>query len=404
MKTGNDIKIVAVIVLALIILSTDNSYSQAQPAIPARRASAAPVRVNSPEILPDNKVILRVYSKEAAQVSVTGEWQSGQGAQENLARNDSGMFSITIGPLAPELYAYTFTVDGVRALDPGNVNVRRDGVRYENFFIIPGPGSDLYIHRQNIPHGTVSKMWYHSETLSKDRRLYVYTPAGYEAGNEAYPVFYLLHGAGGDEDAWTNMGRAAQIMDNLIARGEAKPMIVVMTNGNPGESGAQNEIPRIRTDPQSGQSATGNFEESLVKDVMPFIEKTFRTIPGKDNRAIAGLSMGGAHTQTITNNNPGMFGYIGVFSMGLMNMGPRTVDAATEATERDEKIEALKKSGYKLYWIACGKDDFVYQSAVNLRNLLDKHEFRYIYRESTGGHTWANWRIYLSEFAPMLFK
>lgn len=251
MKTGSDIKIVSVIILALIILGTDNSFSQARPAMPARLASTAPVRVISPGILPDNKVILRVYSKEATSVSVTGEWQSGQGAQETLARND---------------------------------------------------------------------------------------------------------------------------------------------------------IPPTQAAPQSGVGRTAFFEESLVKDVMPFIDKTFRTLPGKDNRAIAGLSMGGAHTQTITNNNPGMFGYIGIFSMGLMNMGPQTGDAEATARERDDKIEALKKSGYRLYWIACGKDDFVYQSAVNLRNLLDKHEFRYIYRESTGGHTWANWRIYLSEFAPMLFK
>lgn len=136
---------------------------------------------------------------------------------------------------------------------------------------------------------------------------------------------------------------------------------------------------------------------------MPFIDKTFRTLSGKDNHAIAGLSMGGVHTQTITNNYPGMFGYIGIFSMGLMNMGPQAGDAEAAGRERDDKIEALKKSGYRLYWIACGKDDFVYQSAVNLRDLLDKHEFRYIYRESTGGHTWANWRIYLAEFAPMLF-
>lgn len=404
MKSSKILTLVSVMILTILCFRAGDAYSQARPAMPARQASAAPARVISPAILPDNKVILRVYSKEASLITVSGEWQSGQGAQETLARNDTGMFSITLGPLRPELYAYTFTIDGVRALDPNNINVRRDGARYENYFIIPGQGSDLYIHKEGIPHGTVSKTWYRSETLGKDRRLYVYTPAGYESRSERYPVFYLLHGAGGDEDAWTNMGRAAQILDNLIASGEAKPMIVVMTNGNASEAGAQNEIPRSQAAPQAVPGRTGLFEESLVKDVMPFIDKTYRTLPGKDNRAIAGLSMGGAHTQTITNNNPGMFSYIGVFSMGLMNMGPQTGDADALARERDAKIEALKKSGYKLYWIACGKDDFVYQSAVNLRNLLDKHEFKYIYRESTGGHTWANWRIYLSEFAPMLFK
>jgi len=404
MKSSLNLTLVSVVILTFLCLPTGEAYSQARQGMPARQAFSAPARIISPEILPDSRVVLRVFSKDASAVTVTGEWQSGQGGQETLARNDTGMFSITIGPLRPELYAYTFTVDGVRALDPNNINVRRDGARYENYFIIPGPVSDLYIHKEGIPHGTVSKVWYRSETLGKDRRLYVYTPAGYEDGAERYPVFYLLHGAGGDEDAWTNMGRAAQIMDNLVARGEAKPMIVVMTNGNAGEAGAQNEVPRTQPAPSAGPGRTGLFEESLVKDVMPFIDKTYRTLAGKDNHAIAGLSMGGAHTQTITNNYPGMFSYIGVFSMGLMNMGPQTGDAEAAARERDVKIEALKNSGYQLYWIACGKDDFVYQSAVNLRNLLDKHEFKYVYRESTGGHTWANWRIYLSEFAPMLFK
>jgi enterochelin esterase-like enzyme len=148
----------------------------------------------------------------------------------------------------------------------------------------------------------------------------------------------------------------------------------------------------------------GKFEEHLVKDVVPFIEKNYRALTGKDNRAIAGLSMGGGHTQTITNNNPGMFSYIGVFSMGIMNMGQQNPDAAKLEQERIAKLEVLKNSGYKLYWIACGKDDFVYQSVVTLRSTLDKVGLKYVYRESTGGHTWANWRIYLSEFAPQLYK
>jgi enterochelin esterase family protein len=152
------------------------------------------------------------------------------------------------------------------------------------------------------------------------------------------------------------------------------------------------------------QRYAGKFEEHLVKDVVPFIEKNYRALTGMANRAIAGLSMGGEHTQTITNNNPGMFGYIGVFSMGIMNFGPQSPDAAKIEQERIAKLEVLKNSGYKLYWIACGKDDFVYQGVVTLRSTLDKIGMKYVYRESTGGHTWANWRIYLSEFAPMLFK
>jgi len=224
-------------------------------------------------------------------------------------------------------------------------------------------------------------------------------------------VFYLLHGAGGDEDAWTNMGRTPEIMDNLIAKGKAKPMIVVMTNGNANQAGAQHEVPPVPMEGEQGMAAyqryAGKFEEHLVKDVIPFIENNFRALKGKENRAIAGLSMGGMHTQTITNDNPGMFNYIGVFSMGIMSFrGQEQDEEAMEHIdkERNEKIQALKKSGYELYWIACGKDDFVYQGVITLREVLDKNDFEYVYRESTGGHTWANWRIYLSEFAPMLFR
>ena len=390
-------------------------YSSAQePARPAAAPAARPAfrmppRIISPEILPDNQVTFRVYAKDAQKITVSGEWQTGFGGSQELVKNDTGMFSLTVGPLSPELYAYTFNVDGVNSIDANNVQVRRDGARYQSFFIIPGPESDLYFHKQGVPHGTVSKRWYRSAVLDMDRRVYIYTPAGYEAGTEKYPVFYLLHGGGGDEDAWVTMGRAAQIMDNLIAQGKAKPMLVVMTNGNANQAGAQNDVPPVpAAQGEQGMAAyqrlAGKFEEHLVKDVIPFIEKNYRALTGKDNRAVAGLSMGGGQTQTVTNNNPGVFGYIGVYSAGMMGINPQNPDAAKLEAERNTKLEALKQSGYKLYWIACGKDDFLYQSVINMRETLDKLNFKYVYRESTGGHTWANWRIYLSEFAPMLFK
>jgi enterochelin esterase-like enzyme len=401
-------------VTILILYSITSSISAQEPARPAANQPAArpafrmPARIASPELMPDGKVTFRLYSKDASKVTVAGEWQSGLNAVETLVKNDTGLFTLTVGPLKPELYGYTFAVDGVKTIDPNNVQVRRDGFNYQSFFIIPGAESDLYFQKNGVPHGTVNKVWYKSEVLGMDRRVYVYTPAGYEGGKEKYPVFYLLHGAGGDEDAWTNMGRTAQIMDNLIAQGKAKPMIVVMTNGNANQAGAQNEVPPIQVQgDQSVPSYTrlaGKFEEHMVRDVVPFIEKNYRTLNDKDNRAIAGLSMGGAHTQTITNNNPGMFSYIGVYSMGIMNMGPQNQDPAKLEQERNAKLETLKNSGYKLYWIGCGKDDFVYKSVVTLRSTLDKVGLKYVYRESTGGHTWANWRIYLSEFAPQLFR
>jgi enterochelin esterase-like enzyme len=385
------------------------SQEAVRPAAPpARPVFRMPSIIVSPEVLSDNKVTFRVMAPQATNVAVSGEWMPGFGTSESMAKNDTGLWTLTVGPLKPELYSYAFSVDGVRMIDPNNVQVRRDGTRYESFFIIPGLESDLYVQKEDVAHGTLAKRWYKSEILGINRRLYVYTPAGYETGAQKYPVFYLLHGAGGDEDAWTTMGRAVQIMDNLIAQGKAQPMIVIMTNGNANQSGAQNDIPQPAAQRQMGMADymkyAGKFEESLVKDIVPFIEKNYRTYTDKDHRAIAGLSMGGMHTQTITNNNPGMFSYIGVYSMGLMNFGPQQQDAAKLAEERDAKIEALKNSGYKLYWIGCGKDDFLYQSVIELRNTLDKHGFKYTYRESTGGHTWANWRIYLSEFAPLLFK
>ncbi len=400
-----------IFVTFVTILSGSAVFAQDRPAAApaARPAFRMPPRIISPEIQPDNKVTFKLYAKEAQKVTVSGEWQAGFGAAETMQRNDTGLFTLTVGPLKPELYAYTFTVDGVRSIDPNNVQVRRDGINYQSYFLIPGAESDLYFHKNGVPHGNVTKVWYSSSILGFDRRMYVYTPAGYETGSQKYPVFYLLHGAGGDEDAWTNMGRAAQIMDNLIAQGKAKPMIVVMTNGNANQAGAQNEVPPIPSTGEQGMAAyqryAGKFEEHLVKDVVPYIEKNFRTLTDRNNRAIAGLSMGGGHTQTITNNNPGMFGYIGVYSMGIMTMGQQNpAEAEKIEKERIAKLTALKDSGQKLYWIACGKDDFVYKGVVTLRETLDKVGLKYIYRESTGGHTWANWRIYLSEFAPMLFR
>ena len=411
MKKFKNLLIVTITNLLLIattftLKAQEPSRPAAQPAV--RPAFRMPARIISGEIMPDNKVTFRIYAKDASKITVAGEWQSGLNAIETLVRNDTGLFTLAVGPLKPELYGYTFTVDGVRTIDPNNVQVRRDGLNYQSFFIIPGAESDLYFQKNGVLHGTVNKVWYKSEVLGMNRRVYVYTPAGYEGGTEKYPVFYLLHGAGGDEDAWTNMGRTAQIMDNLIAQGKVKPMIVVMTNGNANQAGAQNEVPPVQVQGDqsvpSYQRLAGKFEEHLVKDVVPFIEKNYRTLTGKDNRAIAGLSMGGAHTQTITNNNPGMFSYIGVYSMGIMNMGPQNQDAAKLDEERNVKLLKLKESGYKLYWIGCGKDDFVYKSVIILRSALDKAGLKYTYRESTGGHTWANWRIYLSEFAPMLFR
>jgi enterochelin esterase family protein len=393
---------IAAFFFSLITLSLpaqEVTRQQPQP----RPVVRMPRPVVSPEILPDNKVIFRLYAKEVTKVTISGDWMSGFMAGEPMVRNDTGLFSITVGPLKPELYSYTFIIDGVRVLDSNNPLVKRDGTRNESMFIIPGPESDLYLVKE-VPHGSLSKVWYNSPTLNLTRRIYIYTPPGYENGKTKYPVFYLLHGGGGDEDAWTTLGRTCQIMDNLIAQGKAKPMIVVMPNGNPGQSAAFTDTP-ARTGSAAQTSfadmGRGLFEESLVKDIIPYVEKHYRVLSDKYNRAVAGLSMGGMQTLTLSGKYPDKFGYIGVMSMGLVDRSSMGLPADQD---QDARFEALKKSGYKLYWVGIGKDDFLYGSAQSLKAALDKHGFKYTWRESTGGHTWANWRIYLSELAPLLFR
>ncbi len=357
-------------------------------------------RVVSPEIQSDNSVTFRLMAPDAAKVTISGNWMEGWGTQVELGKGDSGIWSVTTEVLAPEFYTYSFFVDGVKTLDLVNPQVIRDGTRFENYIIVPGTASDVYTVK-DVPHGILSKVWYPSPTLDKTRRMYVYTPPGYAESNEKFPVFYLLHGAGGDEDAWTTLGRTPYILDNLIAEGKAKPMIVVMTNGNAWSSAAPGEEPKLENQPDYSQMARGGFEKSLVNDVIPFIEKNYRVLTDKNNRAIAGLSMGGMHTQNITNSNPGMFGYVGVMSMGIMN-NPRWGNYNEE--EHKNQIKALQESGLKLYWIGCGEEDFLIEGVNNLRKFYDDLGFKYEYMETSGGHTWTNWRIYLAELAPKLFK
>jgi enterochelin esterase-like enzyme len=358
--------------------------------------------VVSPEISADNKVTFRVYSKEATSISVSGDFMA-PGPGQMLIKNDTGLWSLTVGPIKPELYNYTFNVNGVRTIDPSNPLTVRDGNRYASTLLVPGAESDLYAVK-NIPHGTLSKVWYNSPTLGLYRRMYVYTPAGYEDNSNKYPVFYLLHGGGGDEDAWTTMARACYIMDNLIAGGKAKPMIVVMTNGNPDQTAAVTDRPVTASAGSSQPLGMGSeqFPGSLVKDVIPYIEGHYRVLANNQNRALAGLSMGALQTQITSINNPDLFQYIGVFSIGLqMEFGDVT---ANLIKAYDANLKMLEKNGYKLFYIGCGKEDFVYEGVKLLRQKLDEHNFRYTYRETPGGHTWTNWRIYLSEFAPSLFK
>lgn len=356
----------------------------------------------SAEIQPDNSVIFRLKAPAAKTVEVYGSWPDGFAKRTAMTRKDSGMFEAKIGPLPSDMYEYEFYLDSINILDPNTSILTRDGGWIQNRLMIPGARADLY-DVKNVPHGRVTAVWYPSPSIGMERRMNIYTPPGYENSTRKYPVLYLFHGAGGDEDGWLSRGRTNYILDNLIAAGKAQPMIVVITNGNPMAAGEPRDRPFQTTSTAGGIGGmgSGKFETSLVNDVIPFVEKNFRVLPDPDHRAIAGLSMGGYQTQQITNKNPTLFQYIGVMSMGLLN------NPAVQPYNRDEHIKqltALKQSKPKLYWIACGKNDFVFPTVTKLRALYDEIGFPYTYRESPGVHDWNNWRLYLSELAPMLFK
>ena len=364
----------------------------------------------SPELADDNTVTFRLLAPNAESVALSANWMpmvpdGEQGMRRQtapLTKGDDGVWSVTVGPLEPELYGYTFDVDGVTTMDPANKHVARDGVfRTENVLYVPGEASDLYWPKTGAK-GAVHQVWYESPTLGLTRRMYVYTPPGYADSGESFPVLYLLHGGGGDEEAWPTLGVANTIMDNLINKGAAKPMLVVMTNGNPGQAAAFTASPKIDNQQGIMGMASMQFEKSLVQDVIPYIESHYRVKTGKENRALTGLSMGGLQTINTTLQNPELFDYIGVMSMGFADLSRFGIEV-NHADQVDE-IKALSAADPELYWIACGKDDFLYESVVTMRNRLDELDFDYVYRESPGGHTWTNWRIYLSEFAPMLFK
>ncbi|GAB4029695.1 hypothetical protein GCM10028809_20920 [Spirosoma gilvum] len=340
----------------------------------------------------------------AKSVQVVGSWAVDQ-KPVPMTKIDSTTFEAKIGPLASDLYEYRFNVDGLMLLDPNNGFVTTGGTVVENRVLIPGTLGNL-IATQNVPHGNVTAVWYPSPTLGTIRRMQVYTPSGYEEGKTKYPVLYLLHGAGGDEESWISRGRANYIFDNLIAAKEAVPMIVVITNGNPDV--VSSPLNRPLGDGAKDASGVGGmgslkFEESLVNDVVPFIEKHYRVIADADHRALTGFSMGGYQTQNITNKYPNLFKYIGVMSMGLFS-SYRNSDPNYSREKHVTQLKALMAAKPKFYWLGIGKADFLYDSVTKLRGLYDEIGFPYTYRETAGAHNWNEWRLYLTELTPKYFK
>ena len=348
-------------------------------------------QIVSPEIKGDS-VTFRLSANYATVVNLYGNWMANYTDVVPLKKGNDGVWEVTIAAPEPEIYTYNFIVDGVSVNDPRNFMVQRDGTRYLNMLLVPGERSANY--NETLAHrGTVSYRWYDSNILGINRRVTVYTPYGYENSKQKYPVLYLLHGAGGDEEAWSSMGRTAQIMDNLIEQGKAVPMIVVMPNGNPGQQAAGTMgLPVKNYDYRAPENAN-IYVRSLVEELVPFIEKEYRAIPKKASRAIAGLSMGGGHTFAATTLYPDKFDYICPLSAGTR-----------ESDTLDQQLQGIKKAGYKLYWIGCGTADFAYPNNQVLDKALTRNGMPHTFFESTGGHEWKNWRLYLNTFAPLLFK
>ena len=375
-------KLFTIILILATAMATD-----AQELANFARGNQRPVI--SPEIQGDS-VTFRLKADYATIVKLSGSWMPNPwGGTIDMTRGEGNVWSVKIPLPSPEIYTYNFIVDGVAVNDPQNVLVQRDGTRYLPMLIVPGERTENYGEAKT--HGTVSHPWYDSAILGYSRRLTVYTPYGYENNpKKKYPVLYLLHGAGGDEEAWISMGRTAQILDNLIEKGLAEPMIVVMPNGNPGQQAARTlNIPEKSINWRSEENRNA-YVKSLCTEIVPFIEKNFRAIPKPASRAIAGLSMGGGHTIAASNLYPEMFDYICPLS------------AAGSATP--EQVAALKKAGVKLYFLACGDADFLFEGSKALDKTLTEQGLDHVFFVSDGGHTWANWRLYLNTFAPKLFK
>ncbi len=363
----------------------------------------------SPQINTDNTVTFQVKAPTAESVSVAGSLDAKKAFAPityEMKKSDDGVWSFTTPVLPSEFYRYHFVIDGIRTTDPGNAFAIRDVGNLSSVFVIGGGQADLY-KVQDVPHGTVAFRWYNSPGNGKMRRLAVYTPSGYEKSSEKYPVMYLLHGVGGDEEAWTGSGRAAEILDNLIAQGKAKPMIVVMTNGNVSQEAAPGKGSDGFVKPtfMLPHTMDGKFEETFI-DVIKFVEDNYRTINTKAGRAIAGLSMGGFHTANISMYYPNTFDYVGLFSsaLGVRPGGGQTSSPVYQ--NQDEKLKQQMENGYKLYWLGIGVDDMpmLIKGNADFRKKMDDMGMKYEYMETEGGHTWTNWRNYLSIFAQKIFK
>jgi enterochelin esterase family protein len=409
----------ALFVAAAIAQPPAAATPAAQPGRGAGRGAQGP-QVISPEVMADRRVAFRILAPQAQNVRVTagdipGPAFTGNAGQ--LKKGDNGVWELVVGPLDPGAYRYSFVVDGVTVVYPRNSAISESLSNVSSLVVVPG--SDFF-DTKNVPHGAVASITYYSTALGRFRRMQVYTPPGYELGGQKYPVFYLLHGSGDNDNAWPSVGRAGFILDNLIAAKKAKPMIVAMPAGHTNTS----TFGGGRGAPAAGAGAAAaprqdEFYEDFTKDVMPYVEKNYRVIANRNDRAIAGLSMGGSQTLNVAFMNLAKFAYIGVFSSGASLGGGRGGRGAApgaaaapaapappdwETIHKADLDNAALKKGTKLIWLSTGVDDGLIANTRTTVELLKKHGFAPVFKESPGAHTWINWRNYLTEFAPQLFR
>jgi enterochelin esterase family protein len=395
-------QLLSYIALVLILIVTNTGLAQ---------PPGQPPQVVSPEVAADRHITFRVYAPHADSVRLSAGDIPGQGSGAILTKGDNGVWEATIGPIDPGAYRYTLNVNGVPTVDPRNPSVSESNNTV--WSVVYVPGSD-FMDTTNVPHGAVATITYYSSALSKFRRMHIYTPPGYEEGKGKYPVFYLLHGAGDSDDSWSSEGRAGFILDNLIAAKKAVPMIVVMPAGHTRGAGMGFSQPR-----PGSATPPDEFTQDFTTDIMPYVESHYRTINDRAHRAIAGLSMGGMQTLNIAIPHLKNFAYIGVFSSGLFGIvgqnrpgapGASTPVAPTaqsfpwEEEHRAILDDAGLKPGVKLFWFGTGKDDFLLATSKATADMFKKHGFAVEFEESTGAHTWINWRNYLNGFAPRLFR
>jgi enterochelin esterase family protein len=375
------VMLLAALAVAGLLLSTHAVTQWLFPEPPALdEVPRLPSAVVSPEVRPDRTVAFRLYAPRADRVLLVDETN---GLHRDLVRDDRGVWSVTVGPLEPEVYRYLFHVDGVPTPDPNNAWVKPGRGAIQNLVEVPG---DTPHAQRPVPHGVLNIHRYESGALGgKPRGLVVYTPPGYDrAPARRYPVLYLLHGTGDDETCWTNIGLAHRILDNLLADGRAVPMIVVMPDGHAADPTAGIRAVEMRA-----------FGADLWGEIIPLVERTYRTLPGPEGRAIAGLSMGGGQAFAVAATRPDLFASVGLFSMARGNV--------LDLAERLNPSEANDR--LTLFWVGCGRqDDVHYEVSEGLHDELAARGIHHVWHPTDGGHNWVVWRKYLAEFVPLLFR